>query len=516
MKRTDRTKPLRSRTRTAGGKTRPQHAEKSLKQALDWQKAIFEGSRDAIFIAGADSKFISVNAAACALTGYSKAELLTMRIPDLHADVDRHAYQKYHARIMVGEEILSAAKILRKDGSRIATEFNNRRIVIDGVPYMHTTARDITERNRAEEALRASEEQYRRLVETAHDLIWSIDAEGKFTFLNSAAQELFGYSPAELIGRSFLEIGGPDNYPDSLETFSQFIAQTDKFGEVEAHVRHRDGRQFILSINSTVLRDSNGAAIGMTGTSRDITEIKRAEKERERLLEEVRAGRERLQNLAHQLVTAQESERRFVANELHDEIGQALTGLKIMLDTWGKLPAGVIASRLSEAQELAGKLVDQVHDLSLDLHPTMLDDLGLVPALLWCFKRYTSQTGVRVSFDQSGLDGRFAPEIETAAFRIVQEALTNVARHAGVREATVRVWATEGVLHIQIQDHGKGFRAKRDSTASASVGLAGMRERSLALGGEIVVESNPGIGTQVMVELPLAKQLERRASTRPA
>ena len=139
--------------------------EENLKRALAWQGAIFDGSRDAIIVTDADSRITSVNAAACRLTGYSKEELLTMRILELHEDIDLHAYRHYHDRIMAGEESLSEAMILRKDGSKVDTEFNNRRIVIDGVPYMHTTARDVSERKQAEVAIRASEMRYRSLFE---------------------------------------------------------------------------------------------------------------------------------------------------------------------------------------------------------------------------------------------------------------------------------------------------------------------------------------------------------------
>ena len=133
----------------------------------------------------------------------------------------------------------------------------------------------------------------------------------------------------------------------------------------------------------------------------------------------------------------------------------------------------------------------------------MLDDLGLLPALLWLFERYTSQTGVKVAFEHDGLSGRFPSETETAAFRIVQEALTNVARHAGAQTVVVRVWADGKTLGVQIDDGGKGFDPK--STANGKTGgLSGMRERAAALGGQLTLESRPGEGARVMAELPLS------------
>ncbi len=207
--------------------------------------------------------------------------------------------------------------------------------------------------------------------------------------------------------------------------------------------------------------------------------------------------------LFHQLVAAQEAERRRIACELHDEIGQALTSLKLTLEVIPRLPAQKVGPHLRDAQKTLTELMTRVHDLSLDLRPAMLDDLGLLPALLCHFERYTSQAGVQVAFQHTGLDRRFSPAIETGAYRIVQEALTNVARHAGAREATVRVWADQGTLWVQIEDRGKGFDLQGVEAPGAAGGLAGMRERALLLRGHLEVESAPGAGTRVTAELPL-------------
>jgi signal transduction histidine kinase len=202
-----------------------------------------------------------------------------------------------------------------------------------------------------------------------------------------------------------------------------------------------------------------------------------------------RSEREKLRLAA---VLLEESERRNLARELHDEIGQTLTGLKLRLE----------AGQTSEARGLVEELMSSVRNLSLDLRPAMLDDLGLLPALLWLFERYSTQTGVKVAFEHTGLDGRFAAEIETAAFRIVQEALTNVARHAGVPQAVVRVWADGRTLGVQIDDGGRGFDP--NGTLHRTGGLSGMRERATALGGQLTLESKPGQGARVMAELPLS------------
>jgi signal transduction histidine kinase len=225
--------------------------------------------------------------------------------------------------------------------------------------------------------------------------------------------------------------------------------------------------------------------------------------ENARLFAEVGAARERLEGLSRRLVTVQEEERRHIARELHDEVGQLLTGLKITMDMAQTAPASETEERLSEAQALVGQLLAQVRELSLALRPAMLDDLGLLPALLWNTNHYSAQTGIHVRFTHYGLRGRhFPPEVETAIYRIAQEALTNVARHAGVIEVAVRVWAAADALILEVHDEGRGFDPVA-ALAAASPGLVGMHERVTLLGGQLVVESAPGKGTSVRATFPI-------------
>ncbi len=180
--------------------------------------------------------------------------------------------------------------------------------------------------------------------------------------------------------------------------------------------------------------------------------------ERARAEEELRASREHLRALAAYLQNVREAEKTKIARELHDEIGQALTGIKLSLEMSAREQSGSSKTELAEALATANELIARVRNLSLDLRPAMLDDLGLLAALRWHLERYTAQLNIKVDFKESGLDGRrFGPEIEIAAYRIAQEALTNVARHAGVDRVEVVVSADESALHIRIKDTGAGF-----------------------------------------------------------
>jgi signal transduction histidine kinase len=203
------------------------------------------------------------------------------------------------------------------------------------------------------------------------------------------------------------------------------------------------------------------------------------------------------------LVEVQEAERRFIARELHDEVGQMLTGLKLILETSCHPETDAQREAMGEATGLIDELMERVRQLSVDLRPQMLDDLGLLTALDWHFQRYFKQTGVRVRFKHSPLAERLPTQLETAAFRIAQEALTNVARYAGVKEATVRLWTDGERLRVQIEDQGAGFDAEQALALPNSTGLTGMKERAQLLGGEFTLESAPGAGTRLTVELPM-------------
>jgi PAS domain S-box-containing protein len=228
------------------------------------------------------------------------------------------------------------------------------------------------------------------------------------------------------------------------------------------------------------------------------------------LFEQVRAGRERQRKLAKSLVDIQEAERRRIAKELHDHLGQILTGLQFMLETTKNQASGTQRSNLEEIQNAVSDIIREVREMSLNLRPSMLDDMGLLPTLLWHIDRYTSQTGIRVNFRYDDFPNRLPLEIETAAYRIIQEALTNVARYAQVDEVFVGLVIQEKTLWVEVLDKGKGFPTSSELDRPSS-GLSGMRERASLVGGYLVVESFINQGTQIVAALPLTEQpLERR------
>jgi PAS domain S-box-containing protein len=224
------------------------------------------------------------------------------------------------------------------------------------------------------------------------------------------------------------------------------------------------------------------------------------------LFEEVQEGHKRLQMLSHRMIDAQEAERKRLSRELHDQIGQALTAVQIALQAVQSSCDATSASPLNDCLAIIDGALQQVHDLSLDLRPSLLDDLGLVAALRWYVDRVASRAGLEKCFEADVLETRLAPQVETACFRIAQEALTNVLRHANAANVSVQVTQRDSGLQLVVQDDGVGFdvRAVMSRTGvSASLGLQGMQERAAALGGIVDIKSKHGSGTDVQVSFPL-------------
>jgi PAS domain S-box-containing protein len=382
------------------------------------------------------------------------------------------------------------------------------------VSYLESLAQDIAlgvaalrtdaERDELLEALFVSERRLREMLGSVRLVVVGLDCAGGITFCNEYLSQVAGMRRPEMIGANWFKRFVPDDQQAQTRTaFDRMLGAASVSGFFESDMLTVHGERRTISWNFTTTRDMNARVIGVTGIGEDITDRLRIAAARDELLTQVVAAHERLQSLSRQLVRVQEAERRSLARELHDEIGQSLTGLKILIDMSLKSPA-VAQANLPDALSLLNELIGKVRALSLDLRPGLLDDLGLLPALLWLFDRYSQQTNVQVSFHHVGLeDRRFASEIETAAYRVVQEALTNVARHAQTDHATVQVRVEEMALYVEVRDQGRGFDAAAALAAGYAAGLSGLRERTELLSGRLVIESAPGVGTRVTAELPI-------------
>ncbi len=342
----------------------------------------------------------------------------------------------------------------------------------------------------------AAEERHWTLLESAPDGMVVCDATGRIAFANAQAEALFGIPRAELIGRN-VEVLIPgrlrDLHVDHRTNYLRAPRLRPMGAGLPLHGRRSDGSEFPVEISLSPVLTKSGTLV--IAAIRDITERRRAETI-------VREYADRLESLSRQLLTAQESERRMMARELHDEIGQSLTALKLALSSSRERLA---TSALDESVELTERVLQQVRELSLDLRPALLDDLGLLPAIRWLVDRQARRAGWTVRIDAADLQHGLPAEVEIAGFRIVQEALTNVMRHAGARHVAVSVQQTDAGLTLTIQDDGCGMdvgKAHSRALRGSSMGLLGMEERVSLLGGHLTIESQPGAGTTVRASIP--------------
>ncbi len=420
--------------------------------------------------------------------GWSQEEI---RAGDLDILAECYPDPHYRSKVMQFLKVANGEwhdfKTRTRDGNTIDTTWARVQLS-DGTTI--GIGKDISERKRTEQALQQAEQRYRELFENAKDATYVHDLNGRYTSLNRAAEKLSGYSRDEIIGRNFGDFVAPEFLKEMRENICKKLR---KEGETtyEVEVITKDGRRVPVEVSSCLIFDE-GVPVGVQGTARNIEERRRAE--------------EALRSYARQLILAQETERQIIARELHDQVGQMLTAIRINLETIRvSRDIAETTTLINEGVAVVDQAIQQVRELSFTLRPSLLDDLGLTSALRWYVDRYAQRTGIsaRTSVSPES-QSRFTREIETACFRIAQEALTNVARHARAESVCVDVRTTNGEVAIMIKDDGIGFdpHSLAKSVALNRLGLRGMEERAHLLGGKLEIKSAPNKGTEVRAHFP--------------
>ena len=344
------------------------------------------------------------------------------------------------------------------------------------------------------EQLRISEKKYRELFESAHDAIVVQDLTGDVIMTNRAFAALTGYTQEELMGMnvsSFLPEAGLKLARETKRKLLQGEIINQPF---EQHLIKKDGTEAILKLSTSPIV-SNGRIAGFQHIARDITEEKRME--------------ENLRFYLRQVSRAQEEERKRIARELHDDTAQGLVALSRRLDDLVSTSEDLSPhdiELLEELREQTNRILEGVRRFSQDLRPSILDDLGLLPALEWLTSDLSQHFGIAIATAVVGPERRFSLEAELLLFRIAQEALRNVWRHSDASRAWVTVEFDEGKATLTITDNGKGFELPRrleDLASDGKLGLAGMQERAQLLGGSFTIQSEPGKGTVITVEVSI-------------
>ena len=490
---------------TAQDITERKLAEEALRESEERYRDLVENSHELICTHDLDGKILSVNRAAQQLFGYGWHEFAgKMNIRDILAPQVRDQFQDYMQQILNEGGTRGMMLVQTRSGElRLLEYYNSLRTEGVAAPIVRGIARDITEARRAERALRESEERYRELFENSKDAFYVHDMNGLYVSVNRAAENLSGYSREEIIGKHFSEFMTPE-YARQVQR--QLQKKLDSAGETsyEIEMINRKGRHVPVEISSRLIIE-RGVPVGVQGCVRDISEKKKAQ--------------EAARNYSRRVIEAQEAERRRISRELHDQVGQILTAVKMNLHA--------LAHTCSEAETLMSiddnlkvidEAVDQVRDLSVDLRPLLLDDFGLVVALRWYLERQTRNTGVPAKFVSGSLDedDRFSSELETACFRIVQEGVTNIVRHARASRISIRLERVVSDLILLITDDGAGFDARvlrAGGAGMSTLGLRGMEERAQAVGGTITIDSAPALGTEICARLPIKGEKRRDGET---
>jgi two-component system sensor histidine kinase UhpB len=306
-------------------------------------------------------------------------------------------------------------------------------------------------------------------------------------------------SPEEVMAGNVLSIY---KEPENRKILIELLKKKNKVENFEVKIITKTEKMKDVLISATL----NGDVI--SGMILDITERKQAEQEREYLFRQVRLNQDQLQNLSRRLIEAQETDHRIIAGEIHDQIGQNLTALSINLNImnsyFGDEVDKKITNRLSDSLKLVEETMERMRNVIADLRPPVLDDYGLGVALRWYIERFSERTGVATVLQEEELLPRLPLGIETAIFRIVQEVLTNVAKHAQASQVNILLERTNGIIQLAITDNGVGFDTAdvRKLKEQPQWGLITIEERAKALGGLISVESMPGRGTKIIVQVP--------------
>ncbi len=434
------------------------------------------------------------------ITGYGSQELLTMSFFDLVSPRDRETSRERYHRKMAGEVMpgLFELTIRGKDGREVPVELTSAVTSYGNKKANVAYIRDVSERKRVEEQLRKSEERFRSTMDEMGEPCLIISFDYRVVYANRASAEYAHLEPDEMRGRPIKEIFSESDNAAWFETMRKCMEQrlSDRTEYPYTHPRH--GKVWLAQHTQPIPE-------GLFLISQDITGRKQSEIT-------IRRSREQLRRLSMHLETAREKERQTVAAEIHDELGQLLTALKMDAVMLGnKLPADQmeLIARAKSMRELVDITIQAVKRISAELRPHVLDNLGLAAAIEWQVKQVAESSGISCRFVAKPPELMIENGVSSALFRICQEALTNAVRHSGARRINVNLTRYAHRVRLVVKDDGRGIGGA-EMEDQKSFGIIGMRERVRNLGGVLKITGVRGKGTTVSASIPLRRKEARR------
>ena len=487
--------------------TERKRAEEAVKQAEERYRGIFENAVEGIFQTTPEGRYLTVNPALARLYGYDSPEEMVSTVTDIgkHLYVDPSRRQEF-LRLVEGQGSIAGfeSQIIRKDRQVIWIS-ENARVVWDAagrIMRFEGTVEDVTARKRAEQALRESEERLRLSLSVTQVGIWDWNIVTGCLVWSDTVAPMFGLpittSPPTYEG--YVQLIHPDDRDAVISAITRSVA-----GEAAYALEHRlvrpDGAVRWMACRGEVFRGPDGTAIRMLGTVQDITERKRSEAELQSALTSLRT-------LSGRLEVIREEERGRIARELHDEFGVGLTCLKMDLSRLATLIGNTvelekgrhIEAKIRSMEEFIDATIGGVQRIVSELRPAILDDLGLVAAIEWQAQDFQRRTGIACTLHVNEDHLEIDSERATVVFRICQEALTNVARHANATTVGIRLEAQQGTMMLEVADNGRGIADEKLADPRA-LGLLGMRERAELFGGFVTIAGHPEAGTIVTLHV---------------
>ena len=485
--------------------TERRRAEDALRESEARLRTIIESEPECVKLVDSQGRLLDMNPAGLAMVQADCIDVLRgLPIVDIVAPEHRAAFTELHRRVFAGESGTLEFEIIGLKGKRswLATHAVPLRDAAGTIQALLGITRDISRRRIAERALVESEERFcKAFYANALPLLITRLSDGTVLDANEAFTRLVNRPRDEIIGRTTVELGVIDaaRRPGIIDMLTKTGVVTD----IELEVKAAGGppRTGLLSL----VRIELGGQDCTLGTYRDITEAKRAE-------EQLRASRAALRSLATRQQDIREDERTRIAREIHDSLGQALTALKLQLSAAEEAAcrdASGLGARLHETTRMVDDLVKSVRRIATDLRPPILDQLGLPAALEWLAQDFSRRTSIQCEATIGATNDAINGELGTALFRIVQEALTNVLRHAGATRVDIALGMKSGCVTLEINDDGTGI-TEAGTVGPGSLGILGMRERAAALGGVLEVVPRQEGGTRVAAWFPPSASATRR------
>jgi two-component system sensor histidine kinase UhpB len=502
-------------------------AEKILQESESLYRAIAQSiPKGGVFVVDRDFHYRIAEGQVMKDFGYSR-ELLEGHTPsEVFSEEVASKMEARFQRVFDGETISYETE---RNGSIYWTQL----ALIDGNPELIIVITlDVTEHRQMEKALSESEQRFRAIVNQATAGIIRSTVGGELIFVNQALCDMLGFTEEELIGMTIWQLTHVNEFEENKRLFDRLMERATPF-QIENRLIRRDGANLWVNVSAAPVLDSIGKPQSVVMVVVDITDRKEAEdglqqlnlqlenRVRQRTVELQSANvalmesRKRLQILSQRLVEVQESERRSLARELHDRVGQTLTALNLNLTIIGNQLADqssqTVSRRLTDSIKLVTEMIDIVRDVMSDLRPVVLDEFGLTAALQAFLTRFETRYGLHVEFN--GADHslpRLGDAMEMTVLRITQEALMNIARHAQAKNVFVLLRMEKECLVLTIKDDGIGLEEEIGSESPDAHGLTIMRERAEAVGGNLNISSIPGQGTTIEANLPIEGNVKLR------